>query len=64
MNFNQMVLIGYFVCMGACVLFIGAQLLWCLLIRLHTPRTHVRAVRVHGDVAVNVTVRPLRRFEE
>jgi len=51
-NFNQMILIGFLACLGAGVLFIGAQLLWYLLLRLHVLRSRVRVVRVHGDVVM------------
>lgn len=64
MNLNQMVLIGFLACLGAGVLFIGAQLLWYLLLRLHVSRSRFRVVRVHGDVVVNATVQPLRRPED
>ncbi|MFA5704119.1 MAG: hypothetical protein WC982_11455 [Advenella sp.] len=64
MNLNEMVLIGFLACMGAGVLFIGAQLLWYLLLRLHVSRSRVRVVRVHGDVVINATVRPSRIPED
>lgn len=64
MNLNQMVLIGFLACMGAGVLFIGTQLLWYLLLRLHVSRSRVRVVRVHGDVVINATVRPSRIPED
>jgi len=63
-NLNEMVLIGFLACMGAGVLFIGAQLLWYLLLRLHVSRSRVRVVRVHGDVVINATVRPSRIPED
>ncbi len=64
MNLNEMVLIGFLACMGAGVLFIGAQLLWYLLLRLHVSRSRVRVVRVHGDVVINATVRPPARLDD
>jgi len=63
-SLHQMVLIGFLACMVTGVLFIGAQLLWYLLLRLHVSRYRVRVVQVHGDVVVNTTVQPLRRPED
>ena len=64
MNLNQMVLVGFLACLGAGVLFVGVQLLRYLLLRLQASRSRARVVQVHGDVAINTTVRPLRRPED
>lgn len=54
----------FMACLGAGVLFIGVQLLWYLLLRLHVSRSRVRVARVHGNVVIHATARPLRRPED
>jgi hypothetical protein len=64
MSLSQVMLIGCFLSFGAAVLYLGVHLLWYLALRLQTPRSRARVIRIHGDVVINATVRPSRIPED